>query len=100
MVTMISVIGKESQIPLIPISQERQTAAGSIRNSPRAREMTCAGSAWSVAAKYIARMILKPANGMAVKYNFRPVTAICCSCIFFPLLKILTIGYAIWKKRR
>ena len=81
MVTMPSVMGNDSHIPVIPAKQDRQTAAGRIRNNPLVREIACAGSAWSVAAKYIASTILNPAKGMAVKYNFNPVTAICCSCI-------------------
>lgn len=77
-VMMLSVIGKDSQTPAIPAKWDIQNATGRMKSSPRAREIIWAGSTWPVAAKYIARIILKPANGMAVKYSFMPGMAICC----------------------
>ena len=52
----------------------------------------------AVDVKYADIMMLNPTNGIAVKYNFNPVTAIRCNCTFCSLLNTLTIGLADNKK--
>lgn len=48
----------------------------------------------SVEVKYTDKMMLKPANGIAVKYNFRPDMAISCSCALCSLLNTAAMGSA------
>ena len=96
--TRHSVIGKDSHTPVILNKKERKSAIGIITKRPLDSETICAGRAFSIDVKYEDKMILNPANGIAVKYNFNPVSAICCSCIFCSLLNMLTIGLADNKK--
>ena len=86
--TMLSVKGNASHTPVIPARTDNKNATGIIRAKPLAIEMNCAGKARSVEVKKRDSTILIPAKGIAVKYSFRPGTAICCSKEFFSLLKI------------
>ena len=97
-VTKHSVIGKDSHTPVIFNNKDRKNAMGIKTKNPLDSETICAGRAFSVDVKYADRMILNPANGIARKYNFNPVSAICCNCIFCSLLKTFTIGLAENKK--
>ena len=97
-VTRHSVIGKDNHTPLILHKNDRKNAIGIIIKKPLDSEMICAGRAFSVDVKYADIMMLNPTNGIAVKYNFNPVTAIRCNCIFCSLLNTLTIGPANNKK--
>ncbi len=97
-VTKHSVIGKDSHIPVIFSKKDRKKAIGIIIKKPLDSEMICAGRAFSVDVKYVDIMILNPTNGIAVKYNFNPVVAICCNCIFCSLLNTFTIELAINEK--
>ena len=98
--TKHSVAGKESHTPVIFNIKDRKNARGIIIKNPLDNEMICAGRAFSVDVKYADIMILNPANGIAVKYNFNPAVAIFCNCIFCSLLNMLTIGLAASKKNR
>lgn len=98
--TKHSVIGKDSHTPVIFNRNDRKNAIGIIIKKPLDSEMICAGRAFSIDAKYADIMMLNPANGIAVKYNFIPVTAIRCNCIFCLLLNTLTIGLAENKKKQ
>ena len=97
-VTKPSVIGKDSHTPVIFNKKDRKKAIGIIIKKPLDSEMICAGKAFSVDVKYADIMMLNPTNGIAVKYNFNPVTAIRCNCTFCSLLNTLTIGLADNKK--
>ena len=99
-VTKHSVIGKDNHTPVISNKKDRKNAIGIIIKKPLDSEMICAGRAFSIDAKYADIMMLNPANGIAVKYNFIPVTAIRCNCIFCLLLNTLTIGLAENKKNK
>lgn len=94
METIASVIGNDSHTPVIPKKVDNKSDAGIIINKPLSREMDCAGNAFSVEVKNIEITILNPTKGMAVKYNFNPDTAICCSFILCSLLNTLVIGSA------
>ena len=96
--TKHSVIGKDSHTLVIFNRNDRKNAIGIIIKRPLDSETICAGRAFSMDVKYEDIMILNPTNGIAVKYNFNPVSAICCSCIFCSLLNMLTIGLADNKK--
>lgn len=96
--TKHSVIGKDSHTPVILKKYDIKNAIGIIIKNPLDSEIICAGKAFSVDVKYADMIILKPANGTAVKYIFKPVTAICCNGIFRSLLNALTIGLAASKK--
>ena len=97
-VTKHSVIGKDSHTPVIFSKKDRKKAIGIIIKKPLDSEIICAGKAFSVDVKYADIMMLNPTNGIAVKYNFNPVTAIRCNCTFCSLLNTLTIGLADNKK--
>ena len=97
-VTKHSVIGKDNPTPFIFNKNERKNAIGIITKNPLDSEIICAGRAFSVDVKYEDIIILYPTNGMAVKYIFNPVSAICCNGIFCSLLNMLTIGLANKKK--
>lgn len=97
-VTIHSVIGKDSHMPVVFNNKDIKNAIGIIIKNPLDSEIICAGKAFSIDVKYADRIILKPTKGIAVKYNFKPVTAICCNCILCSLLNILTIGLAENKK--
>ena len=99
-VTKHSVIGKDNHTPVISNKKDRKNAIGIIIKKPLDNEMVCAGSAFSIDVKYADIMMLNPTNGMAVKYNFNPVTAICCNCTFCSMLNTLTIGLAENKKNK
>ena len=94
MLTVASVIGKESQTPVSPKRAENMKAIGIISISPRSKVMTCAGLGFAVEVKKIAIIILNPINTNAVKYNLSPDTAINCNCGFCSLLKMLVMGDA------
>ena len=96
--TKHSVTGKESHTPVIFNIKDRKNAIGIIIKNPLDNEMICAGRAFSVDVKYADIMMLNPTNGIAVKYNFNPIVAISCNCIFCSLLNMLTIGLAVSKK--
>ena len=96
--TKHSVIGKDSHTPVIFSKKERKNAIGIITKKPLDSEIICAGKAFSIDVKYEDIMILNPTNGIAVKYSFNPVSAICCNCIFCSLLNTLTIELAENKK--
>ena len=97
-VTKHSVIGKDSHTPVIFNKKDRKNAIGIITKNPLESEIICAGKAFSVDVKYEDIIILNPTNGIAVKYNFNPVSAICCNCTFCSLLNALTIELAENKK--
>lgn len=99
-VTKHSVTGKESHTPIIFNIKDRKNAIGIIIKNPLDNEMICAGKAFSVDVKYEDIMMLNPTNGIAVKYNFNPATAISCNCKFCSLLNVFTIGLAASKKNR
>lgn len=96
--TKHSVMGKDSHTPVIFNKKERKNAIGIITKKPLDSEMICAGRAFSIDVKYEDTIILNPTNGIAVKYNFNPLSAICCNCIFCSRLNMLTIGLADNKK--
>ena len=58
---------------------------------PRIRDITWAGSAYSIEVKYTEIIILKPAKGQAVKYIFNPLTAIFRNTSLPSLLKMPAI---------
>lgn len=99
-VTKHSVTGKESHTPVIFNMKDKKNAIGITIKNPLDNEMICAGKPFSVDAKYADRMMLNPTNGMAVKYNFNPATAISCNCIFCSLLNMLTIVLAVSEKKQ
>lgn len=99
-VTKHSVIGKDSHTPVIFNKKDRKNATGIRIKNPLDSETICAGRAFSADVKYTDIIILNPANGIAVKYNFNPVSAIRCSCIFCSPLNTLTIGLADNKKNK
>ena len=99
-VTKHSVIGNDSHTPVIFNKKDRKKAIGIMIKNPLDSEMICAGQAFSVDVKYADIIILNPTNGTAVKYNFNPVAAIRCNCIFCSLLNTLTIGLAVNKKNK
>ena len=74
--TNSSVAGKAHHTPLIPPSQASRKAMGIMMQKPRKTDIICAGPGFAVEVKYIEIIMLKPANGQAMKYNFNPVTAI------------------------
>ena len=96
--TKHSLIGKDNHTPVIFSRKDRKNAIGIIIKKPLDSEMICAGRAFSIDVKYADIRMLNPANGIAVKYNFNPLTAICCNCTFCSLLNTLTIGLADNKK--
>ena len=70
--TRISVTGKESQIPGMPRVNARSNAIGIIKIKLRNRERICPYTVNCVEEKVIDVMILKPANGQAMKYRTIP----------------------------
>lgn len=96
--TRDSVIGYESHTPVIFRKWDITNAIGIISTKPLDNETICAGSTFSVDVKYAEIMILNPTNGIAEKYNFAPVTAICCNSAFCSLLNACTIGFAANRK--
>lgn len=99
-VTKHSVIGKDSHTPVIFKTEDRKNAIGIMTKNPLDNEIICAGKGFSVDVKYADIIMLNPTNGMAVKYNFNPVAAISCNCVFCSWLNTLTIGSAVSKKSK
>ena len=90
--TKHSVIRRDSHTPVIFNKKERKNTIGIITKKPLDSETICAGRAFSIDVKYEDMIILNPTNGIAVKYNFNPISAICCNCISCSRLNMLTIG--------
>jgi len=65
--TINSARGNEIQSPFIPKRFAKRIASGSITINPRKIEIVPAGLALSVAAKYVARIMLSPAKNIPVK---------------------------------
>ena len=89
-----STIGQVSHRPVIPHRADNKNAIGMISASPLKMDRICAGRAFSIEVKKVAKTVLYPINGMAVKYSFSPVTAICCSRMLFSRLNAAVIGCA------
>lgn len=89
--TIPSVTGNVSQTPVIPARLDNKNAIGRMMMSPLSREIRCAGRAFPIEVKKTERTMFSAAKGTAMKYSFKPETAISCSSIFPWLLKIPVI---------
>lgn len=67
MLTINSASGNEIQRPFMPKIFAKMIASGNITINPRKIEIVPAGRALSVAAKYVARIMLSPAKSIPVK---------------------------------
>ena len=67
--TINSARGNEIQSPFIPKRFAKRIASGSITINPRKIEIVPAGLALSVAAKYVARIMLSPAINFQAIYR-------------------------------
>ena len=64
---MISVAVQASHMPVMPHAADMRNAAGTMTISPRSRETTCAGTAFSTEVKYVDKITLYPINKAEVK---------------------------------
>ena len=92
--TATSVAVTESHTPDIPQKYAIRNAAGTMKTSPRRRDVTWDGMGLSMEVKKTDKIMLNPVKNMDVKYSFSPMGASRESSAFPSLLNMSVMGDA------